>query len=654
MKKRSLLVILSLLLVACLSVFVACNNGDSTSDSSSTSEVTDSSVEDSSVEEETYIVTGVSMPEYYDAYLTVVNDTESIFTTNDSNYKVGDDNAMSVRPTVQGISNLTGITDSDIQNIGFVISVAKWNGEAFETMDNPGTDVDIDVDSATVDFVEKAVGNLYKVAVYPEGLTENQLNKIENYTVELVFEVVDGYNASSVIEFSLLDNSNKDIKHTSLDYQGEAWAEMRKQAGITVDSSTVNGIVLHANLSIDNTNVPAGFFYNEGDADLNASDADYERAKGSLRDWSAIFARYNYGKEFNIFGNYFNVSTANLPLIARDSGDIMEPDAVINSHATLIFVNGSPVVDGNKVCSDKTTTFENLNLTGNLKLSGTFETGGISFVKFQCQKTSVKNVVARQWFITAFTEYNESEAHKVTIEDCQFYDNYSTFLYNWGGYFEIKNSVMKACGGPVIIMDNCEYGGTKNPDGYIPTFNVDKTSVLESWVAGTETWFIQQSATAVVSAMVGLDQLFNYQGGVSYVKTEKDVKKINLIVVMKSGDVEGMSFDKISGTASIGSLKLNMDNPIATTFKGQSVLFQGASEQAFLAMNNGPDGTPYLADAMTMAGAMMQGQMPPAVTPADAHVAFTGDYLGIYVGAAFAGGDPNGYMGIVLGGYRSL
>ena len=161
MKKRSLLVILSLLLVACLSVFVACDNGDSTSDSSSTSEVTDSSVEDSSDEEETYIVTGVSMPEYYDAYLTVVNDTESIFTTNDSNYKVGDDNVMSVRPTVQGISNLTGITDSDIQNIGFVISVAKWNGEAFETMDNPGTDVDIDVASATVDFVEEAVGNLY-------------------------------------------------------------------------------------------------------------------------------------------------------------------------------------------------------------------------------------------------------------------------------------------------------------------------------------------------------------------------------------------------------------------------------------------------------------------------------------------------------------
>ena len=123
---------------------------------------------------------------------------------------------------------------------------------------------------------------------------------------------------------------------------------------------------------------------------------------------------------------------------------------------------------------------------------------------------------------------------------------------------------------------------------------------------------------------------------------------------MKSGDVEGMSFDKISGTASIGSLKLNMDNPIATAFAGQSVLFQGASERAFLAMNNGPDGTPYLADAMTMAGAMMQGQMPPAVTPADAHVAFTGDHLGIYVGAAFAGGAPNGYMGIVLGGYRSL
>ena len=89
-------------------------------------------------------------------------------------------------------------------------------------------------------------------------------------------------------------------------------------------------------------------------------------------------------------------------------------------------------------------------------------------------------------------------------------------------------------------------------------------------------------------------------------------------------------------------------------FDGASVLFQGASPAQLAAMNKIGENT-YLADAQGLAYyTATQGAAGDISPIGSTHGAFTGKYLGVYLGAAFAGGAPDGYMGIVFGGYRPM
>lgn len=652
MKKNLILVFL---LVLSLFTFTACNViVDSSSSSDSSIDDSSSSVVDGGDELE-YSITQVSAPDYYLSYRASVTSEKPIFTTVSDAYKVGDDNAMSVRPTVSGVDKSTGSVITDMTDVSFDITVYKWDGENYVLMDNPGTDVDVDVSAVTVDFTEDAIGGKYKVAVCPvrDMLTENQQAKIDYYTVTMEFEVVDGYNVDSVIAFSLIDNSYD--KNTTGTTAGKEWVELRKQAGITVDASTVNAVVLHDDINITADDIPSKFFFKDGDSDLNASDSDYEKAKDSLRDYSYIFYRQNTLNQttFSIYGNYFSIRTSEMPLVMRDDNSIIPDGQVVNSHSALVYITSSGEIHE---CNTVKGILENVNLLGNLKLQDTAHTGGLIFAKIDRQTFESNNMVARQWYITQFAQLNDEEGCATVIKDCQFYDNYNCFLYLWGGCVDIQNSTMKTCGGPVIIADNAYHSSDDNvanhPNGFVPNFVVDETSVLESWVAGTETWFVQMNATSTATVLMGLDQLFNYQGGATFLKTENGTKKLNLIAVMKSSSSESMNFKKIKASAKIGSLEFSMDNQIVQAFAGQSVLFQGSSTSSLLAMSSNTDGSYYLADAMTMAQYAAQGQLAPAAD--NTHAAFSGDYLGMYVGAALTGGSPEGYMGLILGGYSKL
>ena len=210
---------------------------------------------------------------------------------------------------------------------------------------------------------------------------------------------------------------------------------------------------------------------------------------------------------------------------------------------------------------------------------------------------------------------------------------------------------MKTCGGPVIIADNCYAKETESnpnhPRGFIPQINVDDASVLESWVAGTESWFVQMDAASTAGALKNLNSLFQLQGGRTFVSEKDGTNKLNLVAVIKSGDEQAMTFVPIAGRMNIGNLAFDMDNPIVVGFAGQTVLFQGGLDAnvlggGLLAMNYMADGSPALFDAYSSQVATKD------------HVGFRGDYLGIYVGAAFNESADGGYLGVILGGYKNM
>lgn len=599
-----------------------------------------------------YQVTGVSAPASYANYKSVVTAESPIFTDVTDSYKVGDDNSFSVRPIVSGVDNFSDDVYTDIANMPFVITVEKWVEDAYVVMDNPGTDVDVDEVKATVDFLENAIGQKYRVSVYPDMLHPDQIeeNGLATYTSTVEVVVVDGYNVYDFLGLSLMDNSVNG-ENTA----GEDWAEMRAEAGITTNPNDINGIVLHANLAVSADNIPSSFLYLDGDADLNSGDADYARAVGSLRDSVYILNRtIPAGSKFDIHGNYFNVNSSALPLVVRPGGDIVAEDEAVIPHSSLLRI----------VCesgyNETLSTVNNLNCLGNLRLADTYTTGGIIFYKVNSLNMLFNNVTARQWYITAFAEISDNEACALKIKNNQYYDNYNSFVYNWGSHVYIENSIMKTCGGPVIIADNCSYkegdrpADGSHPNGYVPYVKVDDNSVLESWVTGQESWFVQMNATTLAGAIKQLNGLFQYQGGRTFIGTGDNEGKMNLIMVMKSGYAEGIVFESILGKADFGSLKMDMSNQIVQAFAGQSVLFQGASESALGAMYQ--DGTSqYLADAYNLAMFMATQGAAGSANPIGAtHGLFAGDYLGVYLGAAFAGGTPQGYMGVVFGGYKAM
>ncbi|MBR3864026.1 MAG: hypothetical protein IKJ19_02780 [Clostridia bacterium] len=598
---------------------------------------------------ERYQISGVAYTPSYADYLVASGqskdeqgqDVPSIFTVSAETYKVGDDNAFSVRPVVSGLDITVWATINDIKNIPFIITVEKWVDESYVVMENPSTDVVIDQDLATVDFEESAIGNKYRVSVYPEKLSPAQMNSLSEFTTVLELEVVEGYNVYDLLGLSLIDNTiNNDNS------KGDDWKAMRHAAGLTVDSNTISGIVLHANIAVTPEGIPSSFLFNDGDSDLNPSDADYARAKGSLRDYAYILRRnLQPNQHFDIHGNYFNVNASALPLVVRPNNKPVEEGATVIPHSSLLWIGCN---DTQEVCNATEATINNLNAIGNLQLLTTDTTGGIIFFKSAQQKVLLNNLVARQWYITAFPQLQDSAEYAMTIKDNQYYDNYNSFVYNWGSYVNIENSVMKTCGGPVIIADNCNHGVGQttelHPLGWVPVVNVDDDSVLESWVSGGESWFVQMNANNQAETIKLMDGFFNAQGSKSFITDGK----MNLVLVMKSGSAEAITNVKISGSFNVGDFVLNMDHPIVAGGGGRGALFLGSSLTEMATVYQVPNTeTQYLVDVQKYSAG---DQSPIGST----HGVFTGDYLGILLGDLSGGTGGGGYMGIVLGGYRPL
>lgn len=455
-------------------------------------------------------------------------------------YMVGDDNEWKMAPTVE-------LGRYDAESDSFEVVQSKWeynlylsvleNGNYKEA--NIADYVDeFDEVECTIDFSEAAIGKEFKVVFIPKHLTNFQLSESEiaAYTVTYECMVIDGFNAYTALELAYIEN-----RADETDAHAIAWKEFKEEKGLDVNYHPAN-VILHANMNVVRDVLPDGLFYNEGDADLKPADSDYERTLGSIRDYVDIY-RHNTleGESFGIYGNYFNISTAQIPVVTRENHNISVEGSVI-SHSQLFYIEGA---------HDSKVSIENVSILGNApRVEDKLKAGGLIFVKLFGPELDVKNVISSSFFISFMSENSKAQ---LLVENCKAYDSFNSFIYNWGN----PNVIVKHCefigaGGPVLIQDHVH--PTDEDGGDIAhTRFIDCN--LESYVAGTEGWFSVVGATALVPQIKQLNAIFEAYGK-SFLVTETGndgVTFFNVMSVIKSGDSQSVTAQKVSGSVTFDS-----------------------------------------------------------------------------------------------------
>ncbi|MCQ2087853.1 MAG: Ig-like domain-containing protein [Bacilli bacterium] len=468
---------------------------------------------------------------------------EEEFVEKGKTHVVGTENAISVLPDLK-LMDVETFTDYS-NGTG---SIAKWDKDFIYTVkkvegttkvDPAQGDFEVtDNRAGKVKFNESAIGNTYEIKVTAGGLTPAQADRA-NASVTYEVSVVKGYNVYTAKELSYADQrasgeESRESHGGDINFLAN-WAEFKTANGLDPDYHP-ECLVFQDNINITVNDIPSGFFYSAEDL-KNSND---DKSIGSLKDSVDI---YKYlGKTaatpegsientLKVYGNYFTMDCSSIPLIKRDSGSKTEVGRVISHGALFRIGNGSM-------------DLQDLKIKGNGKRAINEEDrvygGGLIIFK-ESTKTklvSTTNLISRQCFITYFGELpNEENPYipEFEIRKCKSFDNYNSFIYNWGGVCKAYDSIFGMCGGPVIIADHADFSGdpeTNNADqltyqihGKAPE-SVFYDCTFDNYVAGTEAWFAQMGATGLVPQIKSMGDLMAPYG-MTYVTNKNKVASLS-------------------------------------------------------------------------------------------------------------------------------
>ncbi len=528
------------------------------------------------------------------------------FYDHNQTYKVGDDNAFNVKPALTVLDAKTYLPVSASQWLhDFTISAklgdATVGEEYFKVLD---------ARECNVDFTDAAVGKTFTISIAPNGV---DASKVAALTKTITVDVIDGYNVYNAKELGYFDTRPQDsiedtpVMEDDKDWQVK-WPEFKTANNMNPDYHPA-ALIFQTDIAVTPSDLPANFFYTaEQAAALNDT-----KAAGSLVDYTYLYERTIPG-DITVEGNYFDLDLSAIPLIKRDRQKTTPEGGVIGHAAAFKAIAGGDI------------NFRNINMTGNAKKATGDEDkiygGGIIFVKGAGSKSLKSyNMIATKFYITYFGEkaYNRGDPFtEFELNKVKCFNNYNSFMYNWGSVINAKNSLFRSCGGPVIIQD---HAGTDTYEedngltvlGYAPTTNfVDCT--IKNYVSGSEAWFQQFNATGVASNIKMLSDLF-YATGLtkSFVTNDKGEGKLyqalatagenaffNFIVLNKSGSAEGITALPACGTVNI----TNTDK--VNTFNYRQPAYDSVY-QAYLAYNAASDADKPAALQALIAAAVAKG-----------------------------------------------
>ncbi len=456
-------------------------------------------------------------------------------TTSNYVYLVGYQNTWKYLPIVSGLVNDVA---SELTAFSTEIKVYLVENETETLLSDTelAKYMTIDNYNQTYDFTTDAIDKTFKIDVSVVG-------DPKNYISEFTFKVIDAYNVYNATDLSVFDNVNSDGK----------WTEWKNAHNVSLDIE-IHGIVLQDNINITDLNIPAVHFWT---ADEVKGATDASAAEGSLKDSTGDKLGFIYsrsvtdGSTFKFNGNFYTINAEKLALIERVASDsswkTTASGDVLTTHTTLFgFYGDTSVTNYAKYELNDTSFIGNTQKTEEAKYSG----GVICFKKEEANMI-INNSIFQCWFIALFSNEGhdrisgKEDKFPLTLNNVNVFDSYNTILYNWGGVTNINSCTMIGAGGPVMICDHVDNNKTDGTGGIISTVTTTN-STLESWVAGTEGWFVAYGATALATQIKSMDQLFNKFN--KTILNTGSTTMMNLIAVYKSSEVEGLSSSVIRGT----------------------------------------------------------------------------------------------------------
>lgn len=497
------------------------------------------------------------------------------FANRDCVYEAGTDNAFRLAPSLafqayekEGDTELTLFTKEDATQLwkaGWSVSVKENGADVNEEF------YEFDEKTCEIDFAEQLVGKTLTITVKANvdaerGVTEEKAGQwAQSFTVK----VVSGVNVYEAKELMYFDDRDENDGNTWGEGSGDCDGLLVPVKKFKIDngldaSLTPDALVFHEDMNITKDDVPGEYFYTAEEL-KGLTQAQQELALGSNKDYTYMYM-HTMSKDLTVSGNYYNLDFSAMPLSVRHRGtnDIMGEGGSV-SHSCFFKVG-----DGN-------VTFKNLNITGNAKNyveeGDQKYAGGEIFIKAYNNTTSVnfENVLMRQNFITFMTEKVEEgrPAVRFNINNAICTDNYNSFLYNWGGEFNVSNSYFGGCGGPVVIQDHVGVESTgpweSQTGDYVYGYSPKTTFTdceINNYVTGQEAWFVQFGANGLTPSIKAMSDLY-LAFGKSFVtdadhnaavaqqlSAQSKASFFNFIALNKSGDAQGMTLYPVCGEVS--------------------------------------------------------------------------------------------------------
>jgi len=508
-------------------------------------------------------VYSVSNPEFitlFNAAKQGSTNKETEFMTLTNDYLVGDDNDFKCAPSVSFVDYNTvskTMEPTTVDSWTYVVKVCE-KGSSIELTSASELIDSINTTACSINFGDAAVGKSFTISVQPEGLTDKQKQNISSYTVSYEVKVVDAYNAYTAKELSVIDDGSRYSIFAKDCNAG--WATFKANNGIDVNYKP-NGVVLHSNMNITTNDVPSELFLDS--SFVSKQDSDYKEALGSMTDEESIYFRsFNVGDTFNLYGNYFTIDASSIPLVVRENDplEVHKSGTSVISHANLFKFVTRYEDDSEEDKTKAGTMLSNANINdvrfiGNSPKAEDTSAGG-GLILFKCSGPSMKfeNNIAARAFITYLFEY--MAFNPSSINKCKAYDAFNSFIYNWGCDVTVSDSEFVGCGGPIIISDHVD---DSEPDGGFPSKTTVTNTKLESYTAGTETWYATVGATAMVPQIKQLDAILNAFGRSFLYTDENEATRtfFNIVAVNKSASAQSLTGSEVKGDIIINGYDFN-------------------------------------------------------------------------------------------------
>ena len=665
--RKILFTIFAVAMLMSLSIgIVACtprNSGNNSSEESASVSESASDSQPTSVEpEDIIVVNGVNANANFLLRETAKSEKgdnkETEFMDREQDFFVGDDNAFNVKPSVgflifRGDSNVAEAYSPDTWN--YVLNVYHLENNNYVLLNETGYESYIqsyDQVNATVDFTEDAIGETFKLEVYPEGLTAKQMSD-PDYKSTVEVTVVDGYNAYTASDFVYIEQGGRE----EATYLNQAWVNYKQQNGYSLDYAP-SAVIMQSNIFITPEDLPVEAIWQATDSEINEGDSDYEQVVGSLRDYACLYSRFMKATDkFTLEGNYFTVNITTLPLVVRFRDEISAPGEPHESHASLFRFTSDDATAEQAELADQTdgsgnkASFRNVNFVGNApRTEDTQLSGGVILLKANKCGFETYNTISNAFVINYMGERSHRPFY---ITKCRIYDAFTTLVYLFGNSdAKITDSDLNGAGGPAMIIDHVR--PLQATDTYPSSMTV-VNSEIHSLVTGQEAWFALHGATGAAAIISAMDGAFNVFGKTFTITKKVDentsMKFMDFIALYKSGSAESMTAEEISGYYKQVATEEDVANPYILPMdfgtyadpwnffanKGQtpvSMLIEGVlaqNSQAPIFMSSaGGSAIWYPADSSNLlaGGALINTSFQPITDPTDP--IFSGNNLYLY------------------------